>query len=231
MVDLKATETDCCSCGYRSSCVLSAVDPEVLAGLAPRIQRVRFGSGETILHEGVPSTGWVILCHGRTRLTVSTEQGKRLLLRVCGPGELLSGSLSGPHGSSVAAASCSTVGFVRREHVLELGRRYPELLFQVHHRFNEIQRHLATRLVDLAYGSTRQRLVRVLLELAEEHRAAEGGGVRIDLPLSLRDLAEMIGAARPTTSGELQALARRGLVRLAWPTVFLLDPDGLRRLR
>ncbi|HPD06410.1 MAG TPA: helix-turn-helix domain-containing protein [Candidatus Bipolaricaulis sp.] len=83
--------------------------------------------------------------------------------------------------------------------------------------------------MDLAYGSTRKRLVRVLLGLGEEHGAPEGGGVRIDIPLSLRDLAEMIGAARPTTSGELQALARRGLIKLAWPTVFLLDPNGLRR--
>lgn len=229
MDDLKATEADCCSCGYRSSCVLSAVAPEAFAGLGPRIQRVRFGRGETILHEGVPSTGWVILCHGRTRLTVSADQGKRLLLRISGPGELLSGSLSGRQGFSVTATSRCAVGFVRREQVLELGRRYPELLFQVHERFDETQRRLAARLADLAYGSARQRLARVLLELAEEHGVEEDARLRIDLPLSLRDLAEMIGAARPTTSGEIQALARRGLVQLAWPTIFLHDPDGLRR--
>ncbi len=32
---------------------------------------------------------------GRARLTVSAEDGKRLLLRFCGPGELLAGSFSG----------------------------------------------------------------------------------------------------------------------------------------
>ncbi len=47
--------------------------------------------------------------------------------------------------------------------------------------------------MDLTYASTRQRLVRALLELGDEHGEAEGGGVRIDIPLSLRDLAEMIG--------------------------------------
>jgi CRP/FNR family transcriptional regulator len=160
---------------------------------------------------------------------VSTEQGKRLLLRICGPGELLSASLSGPHGSSVTAVSRCVTGFVAREHVLDLGRRYPELLLTAHLRLEERQRLLARRLADLAYTSTRRRLVRVLLELGEEHGAPEGGGVRVDIPLSLRDLAEMIGAARPTTSAELQSLARRGLIKLAWPTVFLLDRDGLRR--
>ena len=221
----------CTSCVSRSRCVLSAVEPEVLASSASRVQWVCFERGETIIHEGTPPTGWVILCHGRARLTVSTEKGKRLLLRFYGPGELLSAFLSEPHGFSVEAVSQCTIGFVAREHVLNLGRRYPELLFLVHQRFEETQRHLAMRLVDLAYGSTRQRLVRVLLELGETHGAAEESGVRIDIPVSLRALAEMIGAARPTTSAELQALVRRGLIKLAWPTVFLLDPEGLRRYR
>jgi len=207
------------------------VEPEVLASSASRVQWVCFERGETIIHEGTPPTGWVILCHGRARLTVSTEKGKRLLLRFYGPGELLSAFLSEPHGFSVEAVSQCTIGFVAREHVLNLGRRYPELLFLVHQRFEETQRHLAMRLADLGYRSTRQRLVRVLLELGETHGAAEESGVRIDIPVSLRALAEMIGAARPTTSAELQALVRRGLIKLAWPTVFLLDPEGLRRYR
>ncbi len=229
MVDLKATETDCCSCGCRSICVLSAVEPEVLAGLAPRIQRVRFGRGETILHEGTPTTGWVILCHGRARLTVSTEQGKRLLLRFCGPGELLAESLSGPHGFSVTAASRCAVGFVPREHVLDLGRRYPELLAAAHLRWEERERLLARRLVDLAYASTRKRLVQVLLNLGEEHGVREGAKMRIDLPLSLGDLAEMIGASRQATCKELQLLRAKGLIEVAWPWVFLRHPGGLRR--
>lgn len=221
----------CSSCVSRPRCVLSAVEPEVLASSASRVQWVGFERGGSIVHEGTPSTGWVILCQGRARLTVSTEQGKRLLLRFCSGGDLLSASLSGPHGSSVTAVSRCATGFVAREHVLDLGRRFPELLLKVHQRFEETQRRLATRLVDLAYGSTRQRLVRVLLELGEEHGAAEQSGVRIDIPLSLRDLAEMIGAALPTTSTDLQALVRRGLIKLAWPTVFLLDLDDLRRHR
>ncbi|MEW6216390.1 MAG: Crp/Fnr family transcriptional regulator [Candidatus Bipolaricaulota bacterium] len=219
----------CTSCVSRSRCVLSAVEPEVLASSASRVQWVRFERGGTIIHEGTPSTGWVILCHGRARLTVSTEKGKRLLLRFCHPGELILSSLLVTHDVSATAMSPSVVRFVNRESVCDLGRRYPEALLAAHHRLAHEQGRLVRRLVDLAYASTGQRLVRVLLELGEEHGAPEGGGVRIDIPVSLRDLAEMIGAARPTTSAELQALVRRGLIKLAWPTVFLLDPDGLRR--
>ncbi len=86
------------------------------------------------------------------------------------------------------------------------------------------------RLVDLAYAGTRQRLVRVLLELGEEHGAAEGDEVRIDIPLSLRDLAEMIGASRQATCKELQLLRAKGLIEVVWPRVFLSDLEHLRQL-
>ena len=230
MTDPNAKPFTCTSCVSRSRCVLSAVEPEVLASSASRVQWVRFERGGTIIHEGTLSTGWAILCHGRARLTVSTEKGKRLHLCFYGSGELLEASLSEPHGFSVTAVAHCTIGFVAREHVLDLGRRYPELLFQVHQRFEETQRHLATRLVDLAYAGTRQRLVRVLLELGEEHGAAEGDEVRIDIPLSLRDLAEMIGASRQATCKELQLLRAKGLIEVVWPRVFLSDLEHLRQL-
>jgi len=50
----------------------------------------------------------------------------------------------------VTAASRCVVGFIPREHVLDLGRRYPELLVNAHLRLEESQRLLAERLVDLA---------------------------------------------------------------------------------
>jgi len=231
MTGSNATRPSCVPCPSPSRCALSAVEPEALASLTSRIQRVRFPKGGTIIHEGTPATGLAILCDGRARLTVSAEDGKRLLLRFCGPGELLAASLSGPHGFSVTAASRCAVGFVPREHVLDLGRGYPELLFKVQLRFEETQRHLATRLVDLAYGSTRGRLVRVLLDLGEEHGAAEGGGVRIDIPLSLRDLAEMIGASRQATCKQLQVLRAKGLIEVVWPRVFIADVERLRPFR
>ena len=49
-------------------------------------------------------------------------------------------------------------------------------------------------------------------------------------PPSLGDLAEMIGASRQGTCKELQLLRAKGLVEVAWPRVFLRDPDRLRRL-
>lgn len=56
--------------------------------------------------------------------------------------------------------------------------------------------------------------------------------MRIDIPLSLRDLdlAEMIGTSRQTTCKELQLLRSKGLIEVAWPRVSLSDVERLRQL-
>ncbi len=149
-------------------------EPEALISSASPVHRIWFQKGETIVHEGTPFTGWAVLCHGPARLTVSAEKGKRLLLHFCKPGDLLAASISKPPSFSATAVPLCAVAFLTQKHVLDFGRRYPEMLLQVHQRFEEIQRHLAMKLVDLAYGSVRQRLVHVLLRLGEEHGVLGG---------------------------------------------------------
>jgi CRP-like cAMP-binding protein len=51
-----------------------------------------------------------------------------------------------------------------------------------------------------------------LTQLARTHGKVTGGGVRIDLPLTQRLLAEMIGSARETVSLALAELTQKGFV-------------------
>ena len=97
MTTAMVTKRECPSCETLSRCILSVVEPGALGNSAPGIRWAHFEEGGTIAHEGTPSVGWGILCRGRARLTVSADHGKGILLRCCGPGELLSGPGSGPH--------------------------------------------------------------------------------------------------------------------------------------
>lgn len=221
----------CKSCEPRSRCVLSVVVPKVLDGAGLRVSWLPFGKGETIFHEATPAPGWVILCRGWVKLVVRTDRGRNLVLRVCRPGELLAGlTWVLPPYSGLAVTPC-LVGFILSQDVGTLGRQHPEVLREVNRRLAEVQRRLVQRLADLAYASVRTRLVRVLLDLGEEHGEAEDDGLRISVPLSLRDLAEMIGASKQATCKELQLLRAKGLIDAVWPRVFLSDLERLRQVR
>lgn len=158
------------------------------------------------------------------------ERGGRQEVALLRPGRASRGVvLGGPLLLGDRRLPC-VAGFVPREHVLDLGRRYPELLAAAHLHWEEREHALTKRLVDLAYASVRRRLVRVLLDLAEEHGVREVAKMRIDLPLSLGDLAEMIGASRQATCEELRMLRAEGLIEVAWPKIFVADVEHLRQL-
>lgn len=104
-------------------------------------------------------------------------------------------------------------------------RKHPKLWEEVYRRFSFWEECLVRRLQDLqALG------VRVLLELGEEHGVSQSNGLRIDLPLSQQDLADLVGASRQTVCQELQKLARRELIRLEGRRIILADVAALRRL-
>jgi CRP/FNR family transcriptional regulator len=230
LTEPQAIEQLCMACALRSRCVLSVVGPEALNGEF-KLQPLRVEKGETVFPEGTHARGWIILCQGRAKLVVRTDRGRKLLLRFSCPGELLSGAALGTYPYSALAVTQATVAFIPGEDVAALGQRHPELLAEANLRLAREHRDLVRRLSALTYASVRARLVRVLLELGEAHGVGEEDGLRIDVPLSLADVAEMIGASRPTTCAELRTLGRQNLIKAAWPRVYLLDPNSLRRYR
>jgi len=86
-------------------------------------------------------------------------------------------------------------------------------------------------MVDLAYESVEERLAHVLLSLRRRHGVREGSNVRIDLPLSQQDLADMIGASRQAVNLKLQKLAKKGLIRVKRSRITILNDERLRNLR
>ncbi len=86
-------------------------------------------------------------------------------------------------------------------------------------------------MVDLAYESVEERLAHVLLSLRRRHGVREGSNVRIDLPLSQQDLADMIGASQQAVNLKLQKLAEEGLIQVERCKVTILNDERLRNLR
>lgn len=83
----------CSACPVLSSCILSSLPKENLAELEPELRHFSFEAGETIFHQGIPPAGLYILCRGHAKLVFRMPSGRRLLVRVCAPGDFLEGLL------------------------------------------------------------------------------------------------------------------------------------------
>jgi CRP/FNR family transcriptional regulator len=103
-------------------------------------QQSVLGKGTLLFAEGRPSRGVYLLCEGRAKLSICSESGKRLLLRVAGPGEVLGlgASLSG-EAYEVTAELLDTaqVVFVKRKDLLKFLRDNPAICMDVVRRLSD----------------------------------------------------------------------------------------------
>jgi len=216
------------ACSVRSSCILSLLSQEDLAKLEPEPLRLRFGPQETIFRQGVPVAGLYVVCQGLAKLKFRAPSEKRLLIRFCGPGDLLAGDFSEGHVMSAVAVDPVVVTLLPKELALGLFERRPELAVEVARRLSREWYTLLGRLACFAHGSVKERLARGLLELGERFGVRREEGLRIELPLTQGDLADLVGASRQTVCQELRKLAEEGLIQVKSRRITMTNPEALR---
>jgi CRP/FNR family transcriptional regulator len=84
--------------------------------------------------EGRPVRGIYILCDGRAKLSICSDSGKRLTLRVAGPGEVLGlgAALSNsPYEVTAELLDNSQVVFVRRKELMKFLREHRVVCLEI----------------------------------------------------------------------------------------------------
>lgn len=92
--------------------------------------RTNFAKGEVLFAEGRPAKGIYILCEGRARLSICSESGKRLMLRIAGPGEVLGAGAAlsgGPCEVTAEMLDNAQVAVVRRKDLLRFLRDHRDV--------------------------------------------------------------------------------------------------------
>ncbi len=84
--------------------------------------------------EGRPVRGIYLLCDGRAKLSICSDSGKRLTMRVAGPGEVLGlgAALSNtPYEITAELLDTSQIVFIRRKELMKFLREHPDVCLQV----------------------------------------------------------------------------------------------------
>lgn len=194
-----------------------------------RRQHLRPG---TILFSEGDRTGRVILVlSGRLKVSSFSEDGRESILAFRGPGEVL-GELAaidgGEHLATVTVVEAGEALVITAERFLAALEEEPGLalvlLRSVVGRLRDADRKRAEFTALDVVGRVAHRLV----ELAEDYGVAEDGGVRIDLPISQRELAGWVASSREAVNKALQQLEGEGLVGVERRRMTIRDPDGLK---
>jgi len=133
-------QLSCNHCAFRSGRPFCDMSPDAIRGFDEIKEQAILGKGTLLFAEGRPSRGVYVLCEGRARLSVCSDSGKRMMLRVAGPGEVLGlgATLSGDcYEVTAELLDSAQVVFVKRKELLKFLRDNPPTCMEVVRRLSD----------------------------------------------------------------------------------------------
>ncbi len=193
-------------------------------------QVLEFERGQTLFQEGASSYGYYFICAGRIKLAKRSLGGKRALLAILGPGDIIGSTPQGRYQLYAEALATSRVGFIDRRDLDQLLARHPKLATALIEKLTGELSRLQERLYTTTQPSARAKVAHLLLELAADFGKASPDGILVDTELSRAELAEMTGLSRETVSLILSEFVAKGLITTQQRSIALCDQARLRDL-
>lgn len=202
--------------------IFSDLGPKDLATLEGMVRRIKFGQGEIIFPEGAPAFGFYLIFEGRVKLVKRTLGGKKQILKIVGPGEIIGETTLFDKGVHIAYAKTLTkseVGFLERGDFFGFLERHPPVIFRMFEKLSEELKAFQCKLAERSYNGSKERLARIILKLGET-----------GIELSRTELAEMAGVSSKTAIRTLGELEDRGVIQVNDRAISVLDPESLQRM-
>jgi CRP/FNR family transcriptional regulator len=187
--------------------------------------------GAVLFAEGQPAGGVYVLCEGRAKVSISSSEGKTVILRMAQPGDLLGANsvLKGlPYEATVETLEGCRIHFVSRQDFIRLLDRSKVARVEVSRSLgNELSDVIARARALLLSKSAAEKLARLLLEWCDELGELTPEGIRLNHGLTQEAIAQMICASRETVSRLFTELKEKQIVRLNGTGIFVRDRAAL----
>jgi CRP/FNR family transcriptional regulator len=130
----KVIQQSCFTCDFRPDRVFCDMPVESLKAFDEIKSLATYPRNTILFAEGRPVRGIYLLCEGRAKLSICSDSGGRLTMRVAGPGEVLGlgAALSNtPYQLTAELLDTSQTVFIRRKELMKFLREHPDVCMQV----------------------------------------------------------------------------------------------------
>lgn len=210
--------------------LLASLSPPELQHLAARTVRKLFTGGELIFSEGEPCNGLHIIARGKVRIFKTSVNGREQVLALNGPGESVAELPvfdGGPFPASAIAVDDTEIVFISRRDFQAYCMEHPEVALKVLSVVGERLRRLVGIIEELSFTTIRERLISVLVKLAQSEGRKTASGIEFLLPGTHQELANQLGTVRELISRNLMRLQAEGLVEVEARRIVVKDLKAL----
>lgn len=197
-----------------------------------RVVRSRNCYRSTVLFsEGHPAQGVYVLCTGSAKVSICSAEGKKLIMRIARPGDVLglyAGLTGRPFEATAEMVEPGRVGFVSRQDLLTLISKQEAFGVGLVQLFSEQFREFVdhTRMLQLSESAT-EKLARLILKWSRDFGELTTGGIRLKILLTHEEIAQLIGASRETVTRLFSVLKRERIIGLRGGLMVIRDRAAL----
>lgn len=224
--------TDNIQAVLRKTPLFASLTQEEMQALAARTSKKRLQRGELLFGEGDSCAGLFLVASGKIRIFKLSASGREQVLAVEGPGSSFAELPVFDGGNYPAAASAledAEILFVSRKDFQNFCREHPDVALKVIAVVGARLRRLVGIIEELSFTTVRQRLIALILQLAEREGTRGKDGIHLELKKSHQDFAAELGTVRELVSRNLSRLQAEGYLEVEGRKLVVKDLSGLKQ--
>jgi CRP/FNR family transcriptional regulator, cyclic AMP receptor protein len=221
----------CLTCNLRAGRLFCDLPADVLASLE-EIRRTSVIPGDSVIfYEGAEARGIYVLCSGKAKLSANSRDGKTIILKIAEAGEVLglSATVSAkPYEITAEALEPCRLNFIARRDFVGFLHKHGEACLRVAKLLSNSYQSAYEEIRSLGLSnSVAQRLAKLLLERSTKESAGKEPALKVHLPFSHEEIAQMIGTSRETVTRTLNDFKRKRLIASKGATIMIPDRKAL----
>jgi CRP/FNR family transcriptional regulator, cyclic AMP receptor protein len=226
-----AVNHDCTKCSHRTDRPFCNLEEKPVAALDAMKFTTVHAKGALLFVEGEDPRSVYVLCSGRVKLTMSSSDGRTLIVRIAEAGEVLGATatvLGKQYEMSAETIEPCQVNVIKKERFLEFLRQFPEASMRLSHQLSEncAAAHRDIRALGLSQTAN-EKMARLLLDWCENGGVQVQNGIRLKVLLTHEEIAQMIGATRETVTRVISDFKSRKLIEVKGSTMIVGNPPAL----
>ena len=224
---------DCVNCEHRHLRMFCNLTPDALRDFDSIGVLVGHSRGAKLFTEGDTARNVFVLCTGQAKISSTSREGKTMILKIAGPGDLLGLNAvlaEVPHEVTAETIEPCQVKTMRKEEFMDFLNRHGVASM---HAAQSLSAEYMTVFQDakrLALSSSAAgRLAHLLLEWGRTASTSRQE-IRFTMALTHEEIANMAGTSRETVTRLLNQFRRDKMISIKGASMTILKPEALDRL-
>lgn len=221
---------DCATCASRFLGVFCNLEGKALEAFNRNKTTNTYKKSQVIFYEGNRAYGLYCIFEGRIKLYKMGEDGKRQIVRIAGPGDLLgyrSLFVDEPYSATAEAIEDSVICCIDKNAFFPVLSNHPDLALNIIKKLSVELREAENLATRIAQKNVRERMAELLLILKETYGKPSNRGTIIGLELTREEMGEMIGITPETTIRLLSEFKKDGMINVEERKITILNLPAL----